>query len=156
MGDSRRFKVFADLIHQKFPDVEKIADVAGGKGTLQEELNKFGYDVTTFDKNKDTSRKIKYVRKYFNENIEEEFDLLVGLHPDEATDIIIREASRRGIPFMICPCCVMPTAWQIKTPTDFDSWYNHLRMKASSLDFNTTTVYSKMKGMNRVLIGVPR
>jgi hypothetical protein len=36
------------------------------------------------------------------------FDLLVALHPNEATEPALRAALRYGIDFAIVPCCVYP------------------------------------------------
>ena len=32
-------------------------------------------------------------------------DLIVGLHPDEATGAIVEVAAARGVPFAVVPCC---------------------------------------------------
>jgi hypothetical protein len=37
--------------------------------------------------------------------------LLVGMHPDEATEPIVDAAIRHGKPFAVLPCCVFPTAF---------------------------------------------
>lgn len=34
--------------------------------------------------------------------------MLVGLHPDQATEPILRHANSMGKPFCILPCCVFP------------------------------------------------
>mmetsp|Transcript_21652 Transcript_21652/g.40463 ORF Transcript_21652/g.40463 Transcript_21652/m.40463 type:complete len:373 (-) Transcript_21652:116-1234(-) len=39
----------------------------------------------------------------------ETIDLVTGLHPDEATDAIVRNAVKSCKPFAVVPCCVFPT-----------------------------------------------
>ena len=36
------------------------------------------------------------------------FDLIVALHPDQATEPALRMAVQHGIDFAIVPCCVFP------------------------------------------------
>lgn len=92
MGDSKRFDLLAQYISHNFPvsKYKRVADVAGGQGTLQQELRKLSYEVVTFDKRHKhvKSHKIQYKFKYFDSSIKEDFDLLVGMHPDEATDVM--------------------------------------------------------------------
>lgn len=40
--------------------------------------------------------------------------LLVGMHPDEATEPIVDAAIRHGKPFAVLPCCVFPTAFPFR------------------------------------------
>ncbi len=86
MGDSKRFELFAQYIARNFSASKyPRADIAGGQGYLQQALRKLSYQVTTFDKRHKhvKSNKIQYKFKYFNSSIKEEYDLLVGMHPDE-------------------------------------------------------------------------
>jgi 2-polyprenyl-3-methyl-5-hydroxy-6-metoxy-1,4-benzoquinol methylase len=105
MGDNRRFDLFAKFYKQFSPSkYETVADVAGGKGYLQLALRQQGYkEVVTFDRRKKHIRggKIDYHQRYFGEKVKDkkyDFNLIVGMHPDEATDHIIIEATKRGIP----------------------------------------------------------
>ena len=36
-------------------------------------------------------------------------DVIIGLHPDEATEPLVDAAIRYGKPFALVPCCVFPT-----------------------------------------------
>ena len=38
-----------------------------------------------------------------------EASLLVGFHPDQATEACVDFAVRRGVSFAVCPCCVFPS-----------------------------------------------
>lgn len=51
MGDPARFRLFADLIRNRFSDGLTVCDVAGGNGMLRSQLFSRGFsDVTTVDK----------------------------------------------------------------------------------------------------------
>lgn len=155
MGDSQRFKVFSKEVIKKFPPKKynKIADVAAGKGYLNFELKKKGYKVTSFDKRKNNRHGVTFKRQYFNSKIKNVFDLLVGMHPDEATDIIITEAAKRKIPFAIVPCCSKPTDTTFYGNSSYISWVHHLDMYARRLGFITNKKQIKITGKNIMIWG---
>lgn len=64
MGDTRRFRLMADLIARNVSDRSiPVADVAGGKGYLQAELRQRGFrDVISFDKRKKMAKGRKHQR----------------------------------------------------------------------------------------------
>ena len=98
MGDPRRFDVVASFIGRNFP-VQRypcVADVAGGKGDLKRLLIEKGYKSKTFD-----SRWGKH--GYFFRRMAEEWNLIVGLHPDGATEEIAHSALTT--PVVLIPCC---------------------------------------------------
>jgi hypothetical protein len=112
-------------------------------------LSSFGYKVTTFDIRNKFVKGLNYRHTLFNKELKDDFSLLVGLHPDEATDVIITEAARRKIPFVICPCCEKPT------DTTFwgGKWVDHLTKYAEKLGFQVTKTQLPIVGKNVVLIG---
>lgn len=158
MGDPRRFTRFAELIKTQFPNAKNIADVAGGKGYLQLALKEKGYEnVTTFDKRKHRCRRnIKFKHLYFSEKIKERFDLIVGMHPDEATDVIVVEASKRKIPFAIVPCCVKPTASIVHGQYNYTNWIKHLKQLAERKNFKVQELNLRITGKRLVIIGRPK
>ena len=173
MGDSRRFDLFARLILSRFPPARyrRVADVAAGKGHLQMALKEKGFEeVTSFDAgwrnakrgqhrviNVSRAKKwLNHMRRNFGPEIQEEFDLLVGMHPDEATDVVIVEAARRQVPFVICPCCVKPCALPFLRNYKYADWIAHLTRSAERLGFEVSHGVLKMNGKNDVLVGVPR
>lgn len=115
MGDSRRFEVVADFVQRNFPPPQKTADVAGGQGCLSYILAQNGYDCSVIDPRKtDLSKKERQlsrrkgiqfnrIRSKFNANMAEEYDLIIGLHPDEATEEICQAAKVK--PVILVPCC---------------------------------------------------
>lgn len=159
MGDSRRFDLFAKMIAKQFPSrlYKSVADIAGGKGYLQHALRERGYSVTTFDKRNRARKvgKMRYKRRYFSDKIEDEFDLLVGMHPDEATDVIIVEAAKREVPFLVCPCCVKPSAVTYWGKHSYKQWCQHLEKLAKKLGYKTQWLMLPMNGKNKVLVGRP-
>lgn len=160
MGDNRRFNLFAELISKQLPPnlYKNIADVAGGKGYLQFALKQKGYkNIITFDKRKKEKRvnvnNLNYSYRFFSSNIKEDFDLLVGMHPDESTDLIIVEAIKRSIPFIICPCCVKPYAVIFNKQHNYTNWIEHLKNIATKANYDVQEFALKMTGKNIVLMG---
>jgi hypothetical protein len=130
--------------------------VAGGKGYLNLALREQGFQkVVTFDKRHKVVQKIDYRYAWFDDKVEEEFDLLVGLHSDEATDHIIVEAGRRRIPFVIVPCCVKPSAIPYRASHGRVEWLTHLTREAQARKFEVTICRLRMNGRNEVLVGKP-
>lgn len=156
MGDSRRFVVFTKEIQNKFllKKYKKIADIAGGKSYLNYELKKIGYSVTTYDKRKVKRNNITFKYCYFNEKIKDNHDLLVGMHPNEATDIIITQAAKRNIPFIIVHCCIKPTDTVLFQNYNYKTWIHHLDMYARKLGFITFKKQINITGKNIMLWGI--
>lgn len=147
MGDVRRFDLFAKVIAKGINKEARIADVAGGKGYLQLALKERGFrDITTWDKRSRAKIKIRY--DYFRHDIEEDYDAVVALHPDEGTDHAILYAKKRGIPAIICPCCVKPSAVPYWGSRNYSQWLDHL------VKLNPNVIFDKLKmnGRNDVLI----
>ena len=159
MGDSQRFDLFAKLVARNFPNKSaRIVDVAGGKGYLKEALRELGYcNVLTMDKNRRAAKKqthLAYKYGYFNYKIQEAFDLVVAMHPDEATDHAILYAVGHRIPAFVCPCCVKPDATVFFGQHDFKRWVIHLKGLARGMEVQE--LYLKMSGKNLVLKLTPR
>ena len=155
MGDRKRFSIFSKEIFSKFPPnkYKRIADVAGGKGYLNYELKKMGYKVVTFDKRRRKRSGVTFVYRLFDKKIKDTFDLLVGMHPDEATDVIITESAKRRIPFAIVPCCIKTTDTVFFGNHNHNEWVHHLDMYARKLGFNTNKKQLKMTGKNIMMWG---
>jgi len=157
VGDSRRYHEFAKFIAKNFSDRSlRIADVAGGKGYLQLSLRELGYqNVKTFDKRYKRLHKINYQYGWFSYDTNEHFDLVVGMHPDEGTDHIIEYAKKNQSNFVVCPCCVKPSARPFTSPkSDFANWLNHLKRLANGFRLGETQL--RISGKNTILWGVPR
>lgn len=153
MGDSARHRVFADYITDRWPDRSlRIADVAGGHGSLNAELFRRGYQrVTTFDKRRGRwTERPHYRYGHFNVSDAADFDLLVGMHPDEATDVILAASAAHSVPAVVVPCCPRPTVWAYDGHGQ-DEWIAHLRHRSGAHED-----LLPIRGANRVLVaGTP-
>ena len=151
MGDSRRFIVTRDFILRNYPGARSILCVADGKGDLADLLKKEGRNAQVIDP--------VYNGLYFTRKWKHNCDLIVGLHPDEATAEIVMVGERLKIPYLIVPCCVKgPEAERMRdcfnkrfyeNHTDkFTQWCKHLQ-KLSLNTLRETTL--PMRGQNLIL-----
>lgn len=160
MGDRRRFQVFAEFIARQVPDRRaRIADVAAGKGALSFALRRLGYEnVVPFEPR---PRKGGHVRRLgmrvgLFEAGAEPFDVVVGMHPDEATDHVLDAALRsRGTLSIVVPCCVRPSAWP--WPESWGAshwaWLGHLVKESKRRGLRLGETSLPMHGRNTVLFG---
>jgi hypothetical protein len=147
VGDRRRHSVFADWIAERWPDRSlRIADVAGGHGALQTKLWLRGYEnVVTIDKRqKRWTERNHYRYGLFAIEDAPAFDLLVGMHPDEASDLILAAALRYELPAAIVPCCPRPSVWEFSG--HHNEWIDHLQERSGACRTEL-----KIKGANTVL-----
>jgi|ERR1035437_639563 hypothetical protein len=130
MGDLRRHHVFANFIAEHWPDRSlSIADVAGGTGHLNSALRQLGYNnVITFDKrsNQRSTNRRNFRFQLFSEKVKDNFDLVIGMHPDGGTDEAINWAINHRVPFAVVPCCVIPSAWNYWGERQYGAWLRHL------------------------------
>lgn len=162
VNDRRRFSAFAEFIHEKYPHAHTIADVAGGHGNLSYYLRELGYDATIVDP-RDVhlpSRLRRALRKQSVKqardiqlpkivaNIQDvdlgPFDIVVGLHPDEATEHAFHAAIELDKDFAIVPCCVFPIDG-VRRSTE--NWREYL----ASLSADISTATLPIDGANEVL-----
>jgi hypothetical protein len=167
LGDNSRFIVFAEFIERNWPNVRTIADIGGGSGLLSLELSKRGYEPTVFEPSRTNTRasmrhaarrreislsgsqkvarsRLVVRNTRFCRSILSEYDLLIGLHPDEATEIIIRVAIEMGKPFAVVPCCVMPLNGRCMLEND---WMRYLQ----DIDKDIRSAMLDCSGKNTVL-----
>jgi hypothetical protein len=160
VGDPRRFSLLADLIQERFPDTRlPIADVAAGKGHLKAALYLRGYrKVTAWDRRRKLAkaRPGQKFQLFDYRNAPRDYRLVLGMHPDEATDQIILYAAKHRVPFVVCPCCTKPSAVPYEGPTSFSAWANHLRALARGGRMVLEEVELPMGGRNLVLVGRPQ
>lgn len=158
MGDKRRFDLFAGKIAKHIGPDARIADVAGGKGYLQAALYERGYrHVTTWDKRRELARGRRRTKwGYFIWNkAPRDYDAVVGMHPDGATDHIIRYAAYRRVPFLVCPCCIVPSSDAFWGQYNFGAWVDHLVGLAERHQMQTVVDMLPMDGRNLVIVGTP-
>ena len=104
-GDPRRFEVVAEFIYDRYGrSVRYIADVAGGQGMLCRILRKkYNYDCEVVDPRGWTLKGVPGRAVALVPSEADYYDLIVGLHPDEATRSVVQAALVR--PAILIPCC---------------------------------------------------
>lgn len=148
VADKRRFSLFADLVQRHFPGCRRAFDIAGGMGKLNVELSARGLDVLTFDKRWKRAE-VKYAERLFTLDEPCDCDLLVGMHPDGATRVIVEYAARHGRPFAVVPCCS-------DNGMSYKPWMRHLAQLGGDLGLEVVEEALPMDGRARVLIGRPK
>lgn len=158
MGDRRRFEAFADLIARNLAPGMPIADVAGGSGALRASLFQRGFKtIDSWDKRHRNARGRKgYIFGLFDwRNAPRGYEAVVAMHPDGGTDHTIMYAIKHRVPFIICPCCVLPSAAQFHG-NQFGPWVNHLTSIAIHGRMRVQQAMLPIRGRNLVLIGRPQ
>lgn len=104
-GDPARFEVVADYIADRYwKSVKHIADVAGGRGMMARILSKkYNYTCEVVDPRGWVLRGVENRDEPFDPAQAEYYDLIVGLHPDEALRVVAQAAVVR--PVVLIPCC---------------------------------------------------
>jgi hypothetical protein len=104
-GDPDRFPVLVDLIDERFDnDLRYVADVAGGQGMLSKLLKKrLNLDSEVIDPRGHRIRGVAGHEQMFKAESASYYDLVVGLHPDQATQEIVKSALVTKT--ILVPCC---------------------------------------------------
>lgn len=104
-GDPNRFAVLAAYINENYQGkVKTIADVAGGQGMLSRILSKkYNFDCEVVDPRGYPLIGVKNRKEEYHSNMADYYDLIVGLHPDEALKEVVYSAIIR--PVIVIPCC---------------------------------------------------
>lgn len=103
-GDPRRFEVVAEFVSRRFPDARYAADVAGGQGMLARVLTKrYGVRTEVVDPRGWALRGVAAREEEYSADLADYYDVVVGLHPDEALRPVVESATAR--PVLVVPCC---------------------------------------------------
>lgn len=104
-GAENRFEVVANYIFNRFGrSITYIADVAGGQGMLSKILSKkYNYNSEVIDPREYQLTGVSNRQTTYTPEMAGYYDLIVGLHPDEATRPIVESA--RTTKTLIIPCC---------------------------------------------------
>ena len=146
MADHLRFAHFAKFLVDTFGAC-RVFDVAGGMGKLNEELGKLGSPTLTFDR-RHKRLPVPYAERDFTLDEPCAAELVVGLHADGATRLVIEYAAKHGLGFAVIPCCSdngMP----------YKPWMRHLTELAASLGYEAKEHTLPMRGRARVIYGLP-
>lgn len=159
MGDTKRFRLFAEAVEHHFPERNaQIADVASGKGQLQAALRQTGYrSIVSWDKRpRNAKTRHGYHYGLFDyRSAPRDYELVIGMHPDEGTDHIIQYACKHRTPFIVCPCCVKPSASKFQD-IGYEGWMRHLIGLAEAGRMAVEVLALPMEGRKDVIIGRPR
>jgi len=149
MGDQKRNVVFCKFVLKQFSRAESFLVVADGKGELARLLANKGKKVRVVE-NKPRFRgrghkRIKYQRGWFSSDAKIEEDVIIGMHPDEATAPIIKAAKKNKKSWAVVPCCIKGEESQgVGT---YSGWLKRL----CSLDKGICQTQLRMNGKNIVL-----
>jgi hypothetical protein len=104
-GAENRFEVVADFIFNRFGhSVKYVADVAGGQGMLSKILKKkYNYESEVIDPRKYQLVGVSNRQEEYKSEMASYYDLIIGLHPDEATKSVVESALTTKT--LIIPCC---------------------------------------------------
>ena len=103
-GDARRFVAVAELVSDRFPEARYVADVAGGQGLLARMLIKrHNLECDVVDPRGWVLKGVPSRAETFLASMAPYYDLIVGLHPDEAIREVVDAALVR--PVILVPCC---------------------------------------------------
>jgi len=169
MGDPRRFDLFANFIVDNFPSAKTVYDVAGGMGYLTMELTLRGVDSIVIDPRRTSLHKkdrvicrrksldIKRVVSLFpSSSLKSDADLVVGMHPDEATIPIVRYAVENNLPFAIVPCCRKGhEIWLRNHLKRWSTFIEFMKTMAEKADYDVREGRLRMNGKNLVIYGYP-
>lgn len=147
----------ADVIDQRFDRWIRVADVASGNGQLQANLYRRGFDrIVSWDTRRRNAgpRRNYHIGRFDYRSAPRDYDLVVGMHPDAATDYIVAYAVKHRVPFVVCPCCVLPSASKLED-IGYDGWIRHLIGLATVTGFDVEKIKLPMTGRNLVLVGMP-
>lgn len=149
MGDRIRNTVFADFVGRNFPRANRVLCVADGKGELATILA-FRYDVTVIDpKPRGNYKKLNYIKGFFDHHfVSENYDVILGMHPDEATAEILLNANKYNKPFATIPCCIKGSIRFTHGISNFNQWLKTLK-RICNCEVNETML--KFSGKNVVL-----
>lgn len=166
MGDPLRFDVFARFIAHLIPPAVRatmrVADIAAGKGALSWALMRQGFRrITPFEpapRRGGQVTRLGIAVRDFTPDDAKDFDLVVGMHPDEATDCILAGAAAHGALAVVCPCCVRPRAWAYAGALGWRSathaeWHAHLVAQSAARGLALQQGRLAISGANAVLWG---
>ena len=156
MGDSRRFEEFSKNIFYKFPPQKfnNVLIVADGNLELSKAMKQRGYNLIIYEPKprlKSVSKtfliKVKLIKKWFCREEKIKADLIIGMHPDEATVEILQWASLNKKPFAVVPCCILGDIRYTINCHKFKDWIERLKR----INEGTEIEVLKINGKNTML-----
>jgi hypothetical protein len=103
-GDPQRFEAVATVVATMFPNARTAVDVAGGQGMLARILTKHhNIECDVVDPRGWTLRGVSARAHEYTADMADYYDIVVGLHPDDALREVVLSARVR--PVVVIPCC---------------------------------------------------
>ncbi|QGN32400.1 hypothetical protein [Microlunatus sp. Gsoil 973] len=103
-GAPGRFEATARFVADRFPEAQYVADVAGGQGMLARILAKrYNKQAEVVDPRGWPLRGVSNRAMAYDAVLADFYDLVIGLHPDQALRPVVESADR--VPVLIVPCC---------------------------------------------------
>ncbi|CCI50514.1 unnamed protein product [Albugo candida] len=176
---AKRARIFCEWLSSTFGEKalrqgSGVVDVAGGRGEISFDLwNRRGIPTTLIDPRPlvVSKRRLKQLAKYGREQcphiescLTDELiakfgklfnscSLLVGMHPDEATEAIVDTSLALRKPFAVVPCCVMTRKFPERRSRDgtFVATYSNFVQYLMEKDARIKTSFLPFAGQNQVL-----
>jgi hypothetical protein len=145
-GDDRRFDAIAALFAERFAGrVRFVADVAGGQGLLSRILRKrYNVESEVIDPRGRTLKGVPSRPERFDPANAAYFDLVIGLHPDEALRSVV-VASLVG-PTILVPCCNYWSSRRMgikEMCAEIAAWYRLQGVSFETIDLEFSGPYSR-------------
>ena len=155
MADNQRNAIFAEFLYEHFPHAQSILNVACGDSRLSVILQK-KYPMATvvgIDPNpRGNKKRTKSLRGLFPQRVNvTDYDLIVGMHPDEATWPIVELCCKHMINFSVVPCCLLHTPKGFRG--NMHSWAEHISNYSARHHMRPLHTLLEMKGANHVIVG---
>ena len=146
-GALERFDVVASFISDYYGNnVRYIADVAGGQGMLSRVLaKKYGYEPEVIDPRGWALRGVQNRAEQYEATMASYYDLVVGLHPDEAIRPVVESALQ--CPTIVIPCC---NFWDRSTRLGRDALIDALAEYYESQKINYEKIVFKFAGPKNI------
>lgn len=153
MGDRRRFNVLADFVARNVRRRDlRVADVAAGKGQLTLALKERGFtDIDPWEPKPRKTRYRKLIAKPFTLADAKGYDLLIGLHPDGATEEIVCGAAKYDVPMIVVPCCAIASRTANWGGNCWKRWLDHVLRLCHKHGLETRRTALRFQGRNQVI-----
>jgi hypothetical protein len=150
-GDERRFMVTADFLAGRFPQAKTAADVAGGQGMLARLLRKrHNIDCDVVDPRGWVLRGVPSRAEQYRADMAGYYDVIIGLHPDEALREVVSSARVR--PVVVVPCC---NFWSRTTKLGRDELLDAIEQHHAACGVSERVVLDFNGPHNRALVLIP-
>lgn len=139
-----KFEHFAKFIQAMYPGVKTILEVGCGGGNLSKLLTSLGYKVTAIDyikyNNLDKEGIEFHEQEFTLDSDISKYDLIIGLHCCEATEIIIRNCITNGKEFAVV-VCEKHQGLENNTIKNRKQYINYLRNISNKLKITNLPIY---------------